>query len=131
MFYTKNNPDCRRAKSAFEKSATNHLTTLFCIIDMDKYEGDSRYTANINNMPRFDLYHMGNSIATFSSSNDKEIEMQIQSCERYVMMNLKNNGQSMGSQMNINPVQIQQQILNNAMMHNPPLAAQLLQNPQM
>ena len=142
MFYTKNNPDCRRAKSAFEKSALNHSISYFCIIDMDKFEGESRYVKNISNMPKFDCYYQGNAIGSFMSANEKEIEEGIRTGERYVMMqtNTKNNmsQNSMGGMMNmnqmqqqINPVQIKQQILNNAMMQNPMMANQLIQNPLM
>jgi hypothetical protein len=144
MFYTKNNPECRKAKSGFDKSAANHMTSIFCFIDVDKFEGESRFVQLNNNMPKFDFYFAGNSIASFSSSNDRDIENGVRSCEQYVMTqnNMKNSGQMNPGQMNngtglmatmqqINPVAIQQQILNNAMMQNPQLAQQLIQNPAM
>lgn len=138
MFYTKNVGKCRIAKEAFEKSSKNHITTVFCVIDMDKLEGDSRYTSNVSNMPRFDLYYMDNCLGTLVSSNEKEIEMHIRNGEQYVMtqsnMNNKMNqygGQYGNNMQQINPMQIQQQILNMAMAQNPVLANQLMQNPQM
>lgn len=149
MFYIKNNPDCRKAKSAFEKASMNHTITQFCLIDMDKFEGDSRFTHNINNMPRFDFYHMGNQIGTINTSNEKELENCIRSSEQMMMTqnNIKNNNTSSQnntfggggtgmfnqySQMpQFNPAQVQQQILNYAMSSNPAFAQQLMQNPQM
>ena len=56
MFYSKNNPDCRRAKQFFEKSAMNHNISLFCIVDMDKFEGESRYVNNVNNSLKFHVF---------------------------------------------------------------------------
>jgi len=77
---------------------------------MDKFKGDSRYVKNINNMPSFACYYMGNSFGTFASANDRDIENNIRSGEQYVMTNnnLKNStgNQMMGQQQ---PITIPQQ----------------------
>lgn len=143
MFYTKNNPACRIAKSSFEKSAMNHITSIFCVIDVDKFNGESRFI-NHNNMPCFDCYYMGNKLGNFAASNDQEIEQIIRTAERYVMTqnNTKNNmnqtqgqnmqmGMGMQSQPQMTALQIQQQIINAAMAQNPAYASQLLSNPMM
>jgi len=146
MFYTKNNPDCRKARSAFDRSAVNNTISQFCLIDMDKFEGDSRYTRGINNMPWFDFYHLGNKLASTGTYNDKELENYVKSAQQYVMRQtqMKNNSANGGNNsfMNgfnpsynqsnpINPAQVSQDILNYYAISNPQAAQQLLQNPQM
>lgn len=138
-FFTKNNPDCRKTIGAFEKSAMNHSISYFCILDMDKFEGDSRYTNSVNHMPKIDLYYMGNGIGTCQISSEKDIEQAVRSGEQYIMTqnNMKNNNTmgnnvGMNTMMNISPMQIQQiqqQILNNAQMSNPMQFQYLMQNP--
>lgn len=143
MFYSKNNPDCRKARQFFEKSAMNHITSIFCIIDMEKFEGESRYVNNVNNMPKFDCYYAGNILGSILTANEKDIESGVRSAEQYIMghNNMKNMAQGNNNNMinpmmgmmtqmpQINHAQVQQQILNYAMMQNPILANQLMQNP--
>ena len=146
MFYTKNNPECRRAYNFFEKISMNHTITLFCFIDTDKFDGESRYVSNINNMPKFDCFFMGNSIGTASISTEKEIEQLVMYGEQYVINYSKSQNQmnqmnqNMGSMskqnmsmMNqtpqINMMQIQQQLLNTAQMQNPQYFQYLMSNP--
>ena len=144
MYYTKNNPECRKALSFFEKSALNHNLSFFCVIDMDKFEGESRFIKNINNMPRFDFYYNGNTFGSYLTSNEKEIEQTVRSGEQYAMsqMNMKNNNTNqnimnqnimsqnmIGQVPQINAMQIRQQILNNAQMQNPVQFQYLMQNP--
>lgn len=139
MFYTKNNPNCRRARASFEKASQNHIISYFCIVDVDKFEGDSRYVKNITNLPKFDCYYQGNQVGSFAVADDKEIEEAIRSGERYVMMqnNMKNNQNNMSGMMSMNQTsqlnadQIKQQIINTTMMQNPAFANQLMQNPAM
>lgn len=143
MFYTKNSPECRKARSSFEKSSLNHNITIFCIVDIDRFEGESRYVNNVTNLPRFDCYFMGNVFSTFVGSNDKEIENGVRAAEQYVMFqaNIKNQQHTnqTGNQMigtvnqllSANPLQIQQQIINNAYLQNPLYAQQLIQNPNL
>lgn len=139
LLYTKNNPECRRAKTSIEKSAGSHNLTLFCIVDIDKFDGESRFVKNINNLPKIDFYYQSNVLGSCSFSNEKEIETYIRSCEQYIITqnNIKNNSTQnnmampLGGMVNkdINPLQIQQQILNNAIIQNPTLASNLVQNP--
>ena len=131
MYYTKNNPDCKRAKMSFEKVATNNNLSIFCIIDVDKFQGESRYVTNISTMPSYNCYYMCNSLGTFYGVSEKEIDTMIRSCQQYVITqnNMKNGSQFNNQQ--INQSQIQQQILNNAMMQNPLLAQQFIQNPML
>jgi thiol-disulfide isomerase/thioredoxin len=142
MFYIKNNPDCRKAKPIFETLSCSHNITIFCLVDMDKFDGTSRYTRDINNMPRFDFYYAGNLIGNIATCNERELDECIKSGERNVMTqnnkknsNINNNQNQFGmfnqtgQQQQINPIQIQQQILNNAMAQNPQYANQLMQNP--
>lgn len=149
MFFSKHNPDCKRAINSFEKSAVNHNLSLFCVVDMDKFQGESRYVANVTNMPKFEIFHLGNSLASQITSNEKDIENIVRTGEQYVMTqsNMKNNNinqQGISGQMpqtplmpqipqiQLNPMQIQQiqqQILNNAQMQNPTNYQYLMQNP--
>ena len=141
MFYTKNNPDCRKAKSSFEKSATNHNLSYFCVVDTDKFEGDSKYLNNLGNMPKIDFYYMGTLFGNITYSNDREIEHAIKLGEHYVMTQSNNktsspnNQNQMPGMMNqpqqINPNNVRQQIINTTMMQNPAMAQQLLNNPAM
>lgn len=154
MFYTKGNVDCRRMSSAFETCSLKHNLSTFCQVDMDKFQGESRFVNSNINMPKFDLYHMGSFIGTHMTTNDKDIEGIVRSGEQYVMMqnNMKNNNSQMGGMMiggqmggqmpttntmqintmQINPMQyqqIQQQILNQAQMQSPQQFQFLMQNP--
>jgi hypothetical protein len=140
MFYTKHNGECRRALSAFEKSALNHTISYFCVIDTDKFQGESRFVSNLNNMPKFECYYMGNSLGSYPTSNEKEIEQIVRSGEQYVMTqnSTKNSGMGQNNMINSmgmmgtmqpNPMQIQQQILNQAQMTNPAQFQYLMQNP--
>jgi thiol-disulfide isomerase/thioredoxin len=122
MFYTKNNPDCRKAQTYFERIAMNNPLSHFCVIDTDRFKGESRFVKNMNNMPRFDCYYFGNMIGSYSTSNEKEIEQIIRSGQQYVMMqnNLKNNSgniqynqTSMVGQ--VNPLQSQTQQMQNCL----------------
>lgn len=135
LFYAKNNAECKRARSALDTSASIHNTSYFCVIDVDSFKGDSRYVNKSANIPKIDFYYMGNMINCCHLCN--EIEPMIKMCEQHVMTtnNTKNNHlmqnhtmQSMQS-MQPNPLQIRQQILNNAQMTNPQYYQQLLQNP--
>ena len=131
MFYTKNNPDCKRAKMSFEKVAANNNLSIFCLIDVDKFQGESRYVTNISTMPSYNCYYMCNSLGTFYGVSEKEIDNMVRSCQQYVITqnNMKSGSQFNNQQLNQN--QIQQQILNNAMMQNPLLAQQFIQNPML
>jgi len=90
-------------------------------------------------MPKFECYYMGNSIGTLLSCNEQEIEKAVRSGEQYVMMqnNMKNSGMggnNMMNQMNngvaqMNPMQMSQQILNQAQITNPTYYNYLMQNP--
>ncbi|QGR53877.1 hypothetical protein [Moumouvirus maliensis] len=145
MFFTKNNSECKRALSYFEKIALNHNITVFCIVDTDKFEGDTTLLNNIKIMPSFQAFYMGNNFNQCVTSNEREIETFVVSCEQQVMMqnNMRNNGYGQNNmnqtgmnnmfpqQQNINPMIIKQQILNNAQMTNPMLFQQLIQNPNM
>ena len=117
-----------------KKSAADHGNSRFCVVDMDKFQGDSRFTKNIKSMPSFDYYYLGNPIASYITANEKEIAANISSAERYVLgcMNSKNVGQNnmngSGQMPQINPMQIQQQILNNAV-SNPAYYQYLTSNP--
>jgi hypothetical protein len=151
MFFTKRNSECKRALSAFESSATNHNTSIFCVIDTDNWTGESRIVNinNITNMPKFEAFHQGNSLGLYSSYNEKEIEQIIGNFERYVMThnNNKNNGMAQNNMANssmgmannfqfcpVNAQQlssVQQQILNQAQMTNPQQYQFFVQNPHM
>ncbi|AGF85407.1 low complexity protein [Moumouvirus goulette] len=144
MFFTKNNSECKRALSYFEKIALNHTITVFCVVDTDKFEGDNSFVNNIKITPSFQAFYMGNNFNQCVTSNEREIETFVVSCEQQVMVqnNMRNNGynqnntnqsgmNNMFSQQNINPMFIKQQILNNAQMTNPMLYQQLMQNPNM
>lgn len=95
MFYTKNNPDCRRGKSTFETIALNHSISIFCIVDIDKFEGTSRFITNTNIMPHFDCYHMGTIFGTFGFTNQRDMEINVRSGEQHVMT--QNNMKQMNS----------------------------------
>lgn len=167
MFYTKNNSECRKAKAALERNASNHNLSYFCIVDVDNFDGDKSIINNINKFPKFDCYYMNNSFGGFNYVNERDMVNNIRTAEQYVMTQNNMRIQSVHSQFNqqmmptnqqiglnaysnltpqlnqlnqinpmanninpqINPLQIQQQILNNLTMQNPVLAQQLLQNP--
>lgn len=151
MFYTKRNGECKRALSAFENSAINHNTSIFCVIDTDKWVGENRIVniSNITNMPKFEAFYQGNSLGSYSTHNEKDIEQMVGNFERYVMTqnNTKNNNLSQNNITNpigmmnnfqFNPMNtqqqlynIQQQILNQAQMTNPQQYQYFIQNPQM
>ncbi len=152
MYFIKNSSECRRALQSFEKAALNHTLTIFCIVDVDKFDSDSIYINNVKTTPSFESYYMGNSFSQYSTSNEREIETFIVTCEQQVMMqnNIRNgNGQNMNQGMNqnmnqnmnqgmnqmygqqnqsINPMFLRQQILNNAQ-SNPMLYNHLINNP--
>ncbi|MEM0354157.1 MAG: hypothetical protein QXW79_01110 [Thermoplasmata archaeon] len=128
MFYTKNNPESRRAKNAFEKCAMNHTLSCFCVVDMDKFRGESRYINGVNHIPKFDCYYMGQLIGTFTSSDEKEIEMMVCRGEQYIMTqnNMKHNsfsGHVFGGQQ-IHNQQIRQ---THQIVQNPYLLDQMVQ----
>lgn len=141
MFYTKHNPQCKRALNFFEKTAMNNNLSLFCVVDMDKFQGESRYVSNVTNMPKFEIFYLGNSLATQVTSDEKEIENIVRIGQQYIMSQCssKNNNNmnqfgmfNQTPQMPLNPMQIQQlqqQILNNAQMQNPQYFQYLMQNP--
>lgn len=137
LFYTKHNGECKRAYAAIEKAALNHISTCFCVIDMDKFQGESRFVNSSINMPRIECFYSGNSIGSSQSSNDKEIENIVRAGEQYVMTqnNTKNNNINQNNIMTpnmntpLNPMQLQQQILNHAQMTNPTQYQYLVQNP--
>lgn len=146
MYYTKNSPESRKGRSALEKTALNHSLSVFCVIDTDKLQGDSKYLSKIGNMPHFVFYYKDAIIANMGKFSDKEIEEAVSMCEQHIMtQNNRSNGSNPSSfNLNgiggtgtapvsqfpqINPMMIQQQILQNAMMQNPAYARQLMNNP--
>jgi thiol-disulfide isomerase/thioredoxin len=132
MFFTKNIPDCRRALLLFEKSASNHITSIFCLVDMDRFDGDSRFTNGVTIMPRFDIYYAGNVIGTINTFGETDIENLVRYGEQNLLTsnnNMRNNGS-----MNMNNPAMNtqmQQILNNLQMQNPMQFQQMMNsNPQ-
>ena len=125
MVYSKDNVECRRALAHFEKSASNHLHSVFCLIDIDKFEGNSRYINTMGSLPKFESYFMDDSLGYICTSNPKEIESHIASGENYMMSQLQKNKYNANSVAN----QVRQQILNEASFQNPKLYQHYLQNP--
>lgn len=105
MFFTKN-PMCRSARGMFEKIANNNTISIFCVVDMEKFEGDHRFVNGINNFPQFDFYHLGAKIASVPGSNAKDLESSVQACQRYVITqgNLKNNSNGINGVNGVNGV---------------------------
>lgn len=137
MFFTRNNRDCRVLEPIFEKIASKHTLSIFCLINTDKFEGNSRYLNNLSSMPKFECFYMGNPLGSQVTTNEKEIESLVHSGENHVMLHLNkaNSSQmrSMGqsNQMNQNQYnQIRQQILNRAQMSDMSYHNFLLQNPR-
>ena len=141
MFYSKNVPACRRCVPFFESIAVNHNLSLFCLIDMDKFDGDSKYVGNITNMPKFDAYYAGNPLSSTGATNDKEIEKFVAGGEQYILTQLGNKNKIMTDQTQpqtlsfdinyqINPQQIQYQILQTMQVQNPQNYQYLIQNPE-
>jgi len=105
MYFTKNNPQCRSARQYFERCAQAHFISIFCVVDVDNFEGD---IPNIPNYPHFDFFHLGRKIGSFPGSDQKGIESSVQSGEKYVMQqnNIKNQTQMFNQQQG---QQVQQQ----------------------
>lgn len=141
MMFTKSNVECRRAKDALERIAsnTNNNTAVFCVVDVDHLDGTNRYVNNSANMPRFDLYLNGQLLTQRSTSNDREIDELVKYGIQQVMTRSMSGGQNLPGQ-GIQPMppqvtqqhlqQIRQTILNNAM-QNPMLYQQYMQNPNL
>lgn len=138
FFFTKTNPDCRKTVPFFEKCAMRHTISHFCIVDIDRFEGNNRFVNNVNNLPKVDTYYEGDNLGSWQISTEQDIESAVRSSEQHMIIknNNKNNmanpnsNMNMSNQMsNINPMQIQQQILNNAQMSNPSQFQFLMQNP--
>ena len=144
LFFGKNNAESRKAKNATERLAANHMLTYFCLVDTDKFEGESKYTANLTTLPKFECYYLSNMFGTFNYSGERDLENNIRAGEQYVMTqnNMKNSMSSQNqmvgtpsyTQFNNLPTQpniyaIQQQILNTAAAQNPALLQHLIQNP--
>ncbi|CAH6420410.1 Hypothetical protein MVR_LOCUS123 [uncultured virus] len=85
MFSSKRITNCQRAYSTFETASLNHLYTIFCVVDMDRFEGDSRYTNGVTSMPRFDGYFKGNLLGSVLAVQDHEIGTFIGNCQRYTV----------------------------------------------
>jgi hypothetical protein len=109
MFFTKNNPQCRMAKQHFERAASNNAISIFCIIDLDNYEGDERLINTTNNSPHFDFYQFGRKIGSYSGSDQKGIEESIRAGQQYVM-NQAQIQQTQTRQAQSGPMQGQPQI---------------------
>lgn len=134
VYFTKNIPECRQVYQILENIAREHMLTYFCIIDMDKFEDESKYTSNVSNMPKLDCYYMNNLIGSYPASTVKDIKSIIKYGEQYVMMQINNkNNTAQNSHFSvpyqINPLQIQQQILTHAKTTNPTQYTYLMQNP--
>ena len=99
MFYTKNSPQSRTARQCFEHSAQSHMLSVFCIIDIDHYDGKVE-----NAPPHIDFYFSGNKIGFSACESQKHIEDSVRAGEQYVMkqMTLKNQQQQ---QLNSQPQQ--------------------------
>lgn len=102
MYFTKNNPQCRTARQHFERCAQTHIISIFCIVDIDNFEGD---ISHITNFPHFDFFHLGRKIGSFPGSDQKGIDSSVQSGEQYVMRqnNIKNQTQIFNNQQQAQP----------------------------
>lgn len=131
MFFSKTNPECRKIYPSFEKCSYSHTTSYFCVIDIDKFHGKSKYWNNVTNIPRFDFYYAGEMIGSYSASSDKELDNYVRIGEQYVITktNMRNTINNQGTYPNTYNLQMQQQILNNAQMQNPGHYQYLMQNP--
>ena len=126
-FYTQNNMISRNVKTTIEFLSNSHQLSYFCAIDINNFEGDSKYVNSVTSIPRLDFYNKGNHIGSSSSTNSKEIKMLIENAERYIM----NSGMNQGYGMQMNPMQqqIQQQLLVQMQMSNPYMYDYYVKNP--
>lgn len=132
MFFTKNNPECRKAAIYFEKIANNNPLSYFYIIDIDKFEGECRFVKNINSIPRFDCYHFGNMIGSYTTSNEKEIEQIVKYGQQYVLTHSNINNGTQYNQIPTNSIDpLQVQYPTNSQIRNPIYYQYLSQNPLM
>lgn len=140
MFYTRHNSNCKRSLQYYQNTAANHTTSILCVVDTDNFKGDSRFIKKIDTMPKFDYYYMGNSIGSHTSCGENDIEEGVRSAERYVMTqnnSLNNNHNNQTNQFPVNNlssantsvIQIQQNILSQAMATNPSYYQYLMNNP--
>jgi thiol-disulfide isomerase/thioredoxin len=106
---------CKQIKPKYEEFARNHITSIFCIIDIDLYQDVScKIVQLVSSVPTFDFYFMGNKIATVPGADVNALLQNINACERYViqMLNVKTQqqiqtkSQNPNSNSNLNPNQI-------------------------
>jgi hypothetical protein len=133
IMYTSKSNECKKAKNSYDKIISSHPLTIFCTIDVERFEGDSKWF-NISSIrpPKFECFYNGLSIANLAASQERDIEKLIQYGERHVMtqLNNKNNLNTQNNNNNpLNPMVIQQQILTWAQ-QNPVIYNQLTSNPQ-
>lgn len=93
MFYTKTDPECKRALQFFEKNISNNTFSLFGLIDIDQYTGSSSYVKNINTLPAFYFFFQKKLIGNYQTSSEKGIQQVIKIAEEYVISFLNNKSQ--------------------------------------
>ena len=145
LYYGKGIPQCKYARKAHEQLAMKHTLSIFCMIDIENFEGDDRVINSGSNLPYFDFYYQTAKMGSFQGYDLKELDQRITSNQQYIMtqINQKNNMNQMynqSAQSGMTHAQIQQnqqqyaqiqsQILNGAMTNNPQLYKQFIQNPQ-
>lgn len=89
LFFTKNNPECRKSRVYFDKHAQLNPTIHFCVIDLDNIQGNSKYLGNVNTLPKFNFYFRGSIIGSLSQNDENEFIGLIQKGQRYVLMQMK------------------------------------------
>lgn len=92
MYYSKHNPICRSLEISLAKISKLHPTTIFCIIEMDNFRGDSIfYIKSINDLPTFLFYHLQKQIGSGNHKTESEFEFALGKGENYVLTQNNNN----------------------------------------
>jgi hypothetical protein len=117
LYYGNGNSNCKYAKKAHDQLSNSHSLSLFCMIDVDNFEGNNQIINSITNLPRIDFYYQSVNLGTYSGTDAKELDQRVRAGQQYVMsqMNQKNNigqGQmyAQGMQPGFNPMNQMNQV---------------------
>ena len=79
------NRDSKMAVHVIKRLSEKHTISIFCIINIDNFKGDSRFVEKNGTVPRLECYYAGNKLAIIYGTQEHEYENAINNAQRMIM----------------------------------------------
>ena len=122
------NRDSKMAVHVIKRLSEKHTISIFCIINIDNFKGDSRFVEKNGTVPRLECYYAGNKLAIIYGTQEHEYENAINNAQRMIMGQSTKTRNENPQQQGLSRIQLQQQFLNQLQNTNPQKYMYLINN---